>query len=255
MNITEQVHQIYESIVKFKEGDYMREESIPRYYVTDNELAYILSNYSTHAQTADLIQNVELKITHLSAALQTFKSTYESKVVELETKISDCEIACKAHTDTKMTAVNNSIATINNNIKTINGEISDIKKKETAGVDNLQKQIDTLVSTILDLTDEIEDIKKKKDTTIDISLPVGTIAAFAGKDVPEGWLLCDGGRYSKAQYKLLFEAIGTTYNKGQSLVSDFLVPDLRERFLYGTDQYDSIVGKTGGEKEVILTLG
>lgn len=40
---------------------------------------------------------------------------------------------------------------------------------------------------------------------------VGSIALFAGADLPEGYLLCDGAELSRTVYNELFEAIGTTW--------------------------------------------
>lgn len=54
------------------------------------------------------------------------------------------------------------------------------------------------------------------------SVPVGTIVAHAGVNVPDGWLVCDGTAYRKADYPALAAALGAT-GAGR----DFRVPDLR----------------------------
>ena len=42
-------------------------------------------------------------------------------------------------------------------------------------------------------------------------VPVGSVVAFAGPNIPNDWLLCDGQTVSRATYPALFNAIGTTW--------------------------------------------
>jgi microcystin-dependent protein len=67
-----------------------------------------------------------------------------------------------------------------------------------------------------------------------MSVPPGTIVAFAGNVAPEGWLLCDGSAVSRANYASLFGAIGINFGGGDGIVT-FNLPDLRGRFLRGSD--------------------
>lgn len=53
-------------------------------------------------------------------------------------------------------------------------------------------------------------------------VPVGTITAYAGVNIPEGWLPCDGTAYRNGDYPALAAALGA---KGAG--SEFTVPDLR----------------------------
>ena len=71
----------------------------------------------------------------------------------------------------------------------------------------------------------------------------GTIAMYAGKTVPPGWLLCDGSNVERATYPGLFAAIGVTYGVGDS-VTTFGLPDLVGRFLMGVAPAD--LASTGG---------
>jgi microcystin-dependent protein len=66
--------------------------------------------------------------------------------------------------------------------------------------------------------------------------PAGTIFAFAGDTtrVPSGWLLCDGSAVSRTTYASLFNVILSNYGSGDGATT-FNVPDLRGRFLRGTD--------------------
>ncbi|MET3560725.1 hypothetical protein ABID39_001434 [Bartonella japonica] len=64
--------------------------------------------------------------------------------------------------------------------------------------------------------------------------PAGFIGTFAMQAIPSGWLLCDGGAYSRSLYSDLFAAIGTTWGSGDG-VRTFNIPDLRGMFLRGFD--------------------
>lgn len=85
--------------------------------------------------------------------------------------------------------------------------------------------------------------------------PSGMLAPFAGATAPEGWLLCDGSAVSRADYALLFDAIGTTYGVGNGTTT-FNLPNLKGRIPVGRDaaqtEFD-VLGETGGEKAHVLT--
>lgn len=68
---------------------------------------------------------------------------------------------------------------------------------------------------------------------ITISNPTGTIIAFAGNTLPNGYLLCDGSKVSRTTYKKLFNVIGTTYGAGDGSTT-FTLPNLIDRFLEGS---------------------
>jgi microcystin-dependent protein len=69
----------------------------------------------------------------------------------------------------------------------------------------------------------------------DLLVPPGTIVAFAGALVPEGWLLCDGTELPReGEYARLFAAIGTAHGDGNG-TSTFHLPDYRGMFLRGVD--------------------
>ena len=64
--------------------------------------------------------------------------------------------------------------------------------------------------------------------------PIGSVTAFAGVNVPAGWLLCDGSVVSRTTYSNLFAVIGNAWGDGDG-VSTFNLPDLQGRFLRGVD--------------------
>ena len=84
-------------------------------------------------------------------------------------------------------------------------------------------------------------------------LPLGYIMGFAGANVPEGWLVCDGQLVSKGlsgteNYADLYDLLLTAY--GVDTATTFQLPDLRQRFLRGVsspgDGTFSSRGGTGG---------
>lgn len=68
--------------------------------------------------------------------------------------------------------------------------------------------------------------------TIHENSPIGTIILYAGQIAPEGYIPCDGRELSRRLYADLFNAIGTTYGKGDGLYT-FNIPDARDRVPQG----------------------
>ena len=95
-------------------------------------------------------------------------------------------------------------------------------------------------------------------------VPVGTVEMWAGGEIPDGYLLCDGSDYSSSEYSALSAALGGVFDTapdkdGEAWASPgdgrFRVPDLRGRFIVGqTGSGDyAMKGTAGGEKGVTLT--
>jgi microcystin-dependent protein len=78
-------------------------------------------------------------------------------------------------------------------------------------------------------------IKASQPQSPDGTLPVGSIAGFAGSlsATPDNWLACDGAAYGVTRFPNLNNMI--SYNYGGDGVSVFNVPDFRGTFLRGTD--------------------
>jgi microcystin-dependent protein len=76
--------------------------------------------------------------------------------------------------------------------------------------------------------------------------PPGTVVSYAGAIAPEGWLLCDGGSYSRtaALYKALADAVGITFGGDENT---FRVPDLRGRGAIGAGQGTGLSNRTRGQ--------
>jgi microcystin-dependent protein len=72
-----------------------------------------------------------------------------------------------------------------------------------------------------------------KKVGLDILLPPGLVAPYAGTTAPTGWLLCYGQTVSQATYAALYAILGTTY--GSDAGGNFTLPDLRGRVVAGQD--------------------
>ena len=66
----------------------------------------------------------------------------------------------------------------------------------------------------------------------------GTIIAYGGGNVPDGYLACDGRSVSKSDYADLYLAIGDRWGTGTT--NSFVLPDLRGLFLRGSGANGSI---------------
>ena len=94
--------------------------------------------------------------------------------------------------------------------------------------------------------------KKVKEESIG-STPSGSIIAFAGTTIPDGYLLCNGQEISRLDYEDLFEAIGTTY--GSTSGTTFKVPDLRGKFIRGNGSTTINHGSYGNTTHTSAAIG
>lgn len=82
--------------------------------------------------------------------------------------------------------------------------------------------------------------------------PVGAILPYAGINIPDGWLLCDGSEISRNTYSYLYWSIRDTYGAGDGTTT-FNLPNLSGRVIVGLNTNDTDfdeLGKTGGSKEL-----
>lgn len=68
-------------------------------------------------------------------------------------------------------------------------------------------------------------------------LPIGTILIYPAKNVPEGFLPCDGRKVSKRAYPELYALIHTTFGETSN---EFYLPDLQGQFIRGWDKDGNI---------------
>lgn len=71
----------------------------------------------------------------------------------------------------------------------------------------------------------------------DSGVPSGVMVPFAGKTVPDGWLLCNGAPLAKASYPDLFAAIGYTWGGSEKT---FYLPNYNGRHILGTTSANSV---------------
>ena len=70
--------------------------------------------------------------------------------------------------------------------------------------------------------------------------PIGTIFAFAGNNIPSGYLPCNGGAIRRETYADLFAVIGTTYGSGDGSTT-FNLPNLNNgSFLEGSNTVGTV---------------
>lgn len=95
-------------------------------------------------------------------------------------------------------------------------------------------------------TAQLEVKGRVKDQT-GFLVPVGTVVSYAGRNIPLGWMLCDGRVVSRTTYSDLFDAIDTSWGSGTS-PNTFRIPDMRGLFVRGVDT-SNIVGSTNNDPE------
>lgn len=88
------------------------------------------------------------------------------------------------------------------------------------------------------------------------TLPIGSIVPYGNETAPANWLICDGSAISRTTYADLFAVIGTTFGSGDGSTT-FNLPNMKGKVAVGLDSNDNdfdTIGKSGGEKEVTLTI-
>ncbi|MBR5899321.1 MAG: tail fiber protein [Muribaculaceae bacterium] len=122
------------------------------------------------------------------------------------------------------------------------------------------KNMREMMKEIADLNAVIDGVHKET------SEPLGIVKMWAGKNVPEGYQLCDGSALSRVTYAELYATIGDVFNTAEDRNGNrfetpgeglFRLPDLRGRFIVGQSANDgdyNTIGGTGGEKEHTLTI-
>ena len=78
---------------------------------------------------------------------------------------------------------------------------------------------------------------------------IGQIMPWAGKDIPDGWMVCEGQILSINTNSALFSLLGTTY--GGDGRTSFALPDLRGRFPIGEGSGPGLVNHELGQSSGI----
>lgn len=81
---------------------------------------------------------------------------------------------------------------------------------------------------------------------------IGQIVMYAGTDVPNGWVRCEGQLLPVATNQALFSLIGKNF--GGDGITNFALPDLRDRAIVGTGGPTNLtLGQVVGQKSLQLT--
>jgi microcystin-dependent protein len=149
-----------------------------------------------------------------------------------------------------------------NNKRIVTGSGNVVEINEGATPDNvatkiwINKRKDGEIVDILNYRDNESNAWKELNLAVaGDTFPIGAIAVYPLENAPANWLLLNGQQVSRTEYSELFSILGTTYGEGNGTTT-FNLPDFRGRTLVNMDTTDSLfdtVGKTGGEKEHLLT--
>ena len=92
---------------------------------------------------------------------------------------------------------------------------------------------------VSNLPSESNEIANKQyvDEQIEKFIPSGTIRCYAGKTVPDGYLLCNGQSFNILEYPNLFSAIGYTYGGSGNTAN---VPNINDRTIWGTTNVSNV---------------
>lgn len=132
--------------------------------------------------------------------------------------MNDKSIATKLLADSVITAEKIADGVVD--LKKLNSKVIATTEQALSGTDN-----DVLMTPIR--------TKEAIGQFIPPSVPSGVMVPFAGTNVPDGWLLCNGAEVSRTTYASLFAAIGTKWGSGDGSTT-FTLPNFNDRFIEGT---------------------
>jgi microcystin-dependent protein len=123
-------------------------------------------------------------------------------------------------------------------LTTSDAGINEWSSGDSLSANDLNHNFATIESQIGALESIVDAIPGATDGGV-ATVPVGTVSAYAGPVVPNGWLLCNGSAVSRTEYANLMQSIGVAWGAGDNLTT-FNVPDLRGYFLRGIDPSGTI---------------
>ncbi|KAB8027425.1 phage tail protein [Fluviispira multicolorata] len=95
------------------------------------------------------------------------------------------------------------------------------------------------IELILKLEDRIQRLEQDNISRNQPLLPIGTVLAYAGENIPDGYLPCDGRELVRSQYPQLYNVIGDNHGNGNGSTT-FHIPDYRGLFLRGVGANENI---------------
>lgn len=111
-----------------------------------------------------------------------------------------------------------------------NTELECINNEINEKLNCLSNKIEKLNTMNVSLINSINKLQTQVESNLQQTIPAGTVVAFAGANIPDGWLLCDGRFFLTSQYPSLYQAIGKLYG---GYAGYFNIPDYRGLFLRG----------------------
>lgn len=87
--------------------------------------------------------------------------------------------------------------------------------------------------TVGDRLGSVDTRVQNNETKLANLMPAGSLIHFAGTNIPEGYLLCNGAAISRTTYAKLFSVIGTIYGAGDGATT-FNLPNAHHLFLEAT---------------------
>lgn len=110
----------------------------------------------------------------------------------------------------------------------LNNELSDYLPLAGGNITgNLTVQNKNVVRSVNDVNADASGNVTLSDTT-----PVGSIFAFAGKNIPNGYLLCNGAEIDKVAFAKLYAVIADLYGTATDM-EKFKLPNLASRYIQG----------------------
>lgn len=175
-------------------------------------MSYALNSTAKyHARMAadDEIKRIDSQMEQLEKQAVEYKYQIISKEKEFEQTL----LASSLHAQE---VIRNATAEAKNNIDGILDQAIKLGKR----TQNLQTNLDTfdkmINAGVSHITNDENFMKRLTERVKPI--PVGTILAWPAKDIPRGWLACDGRALSSTaqrnRYEKLFEEIGTYWGDG-----------------------------------------
>lgn len=84
----------------------------------------------------------------------------------------------------------------------------------------------------------VQQTQNNLDNTNLSIVPIGSIIAFGGVELPGEFLWCDGSLIRKDKYARLFSVLGP-YRYGTDTADEFYLPDFRNKFIRGTSNVNA----------------